>query len=197
MKASHIFSIVGIFALTAVSPNVFAQEDFSSTIDFYKASTQAQPFFKDSYGYAVFPTVGEGAAIIGGGYGKGQMYRDGKVTGDVSLFELSIGPQLGGQAYSEIVFFKNKQAYDEFTKGRLRWDADASAVAITASAESNAGGLGSYASVDTSGNVGLYKAHYESNGVAVLVHGKGGLLAQASVGGQSFSFTPTNTSHGT
>jgi len=194
MKVSYLFFIIGVFVLMAASQDAFAEEDFSSTINIFKDSPQAKPFFEEAYGYAVFPVVGEGAAVIGGAYGKGQMYQDGKVTGKVTLFEFSIGPQVGGQAYSEIIFFKDKQAYDEFTKGKFKWDAQASVIAVTASADVAAGGISSYASAATSGKTGTYKSEYNEQGVAVLVHGKGGLMAEASVGGQNFSFTPTTTS---
>jgi RNA polymerase sigma-70 factor (ECF subfamily) len=92
-------------------------DKFKNTIEIYKKSEVVQPFFKNAYGYAVFPTVGKAAFIVGGAYGEGQVYRGGKVTGTAKLVHASIGWQLGGQAYSEIVFFQDKRAYDTFTAG--------------------------------------------------------------------------------
>lgn len=126
-----------------------------------------QRFFDQAYGYAVFPTVGKGAIGVGGAYGKGQVFERKKLIGTSKLVQLTIGFQWGGQAYSELVFFQNKAALDRFKSGNLEFSAQASAVAIT---------LGASATAD-----------YE-NGVAVFTMTKGGLMYEASVGGQSFSF---------
>jgi lipid-binding SYLF domain-containing protein len=101
---------------------------------------------------------------------------------------VTIGLQLGGQAYSQIVFFKDKRAYDDFTSGNFEFDAQASAVAITAGAQAKAGTGGSTASA-TAGTPGKYEAKYRK-GMAIFVHTKGGLMYEASVGGQKFNFKP-------
>lgn len=189
MKTSHIVLALSLLFLAAGVQNTNAAvKDFSDTISVFKESSQVQPFFKDSYAYAVFPTVGKGAAVIGGTYGKGQMYRNGEVTGEVKLFKLSIGPQIGGNAYSQIIFFKDKQAYDKFTQGRFTFDANASVIAVKANAQAAAGGIATYAAANT-GGTGVYNAEYE-DGIAVAVRGKGGFLAEVSVGGQNYSFKP-------
>lgn len=126
-----------------------------------------QVFFNKAYGYAVFPTVGKGGMGIGGAYGKGEVYAHGKLIGQSSLTQLTIGFQLGGQAYSEIIFFKDKATLDNFKSGNFAFSAQASAVAITAGASAD--------------------ADY-SNGVAIFTLAKGGLMYEASVGGQKFSF---------
>ena len=109
-----------------------AQADsYSDSIEVFQKSPAVQPFFKNCYGYAVFPTIGKGGIGIGGAYGKGQGYQGGKVTGTASLIKVSVGWQLGGQAFSEIIFFQDKRAYDEFTSGNFEFDATASAVAIS------------------------------------------------------------------
>jgi lipid-binding SYLF domain-containing protein len=92
-------------------------DKYADTIAVFKKSDVVQPFFKNSYGYAVFPTIGKGGLGIGGAYGKGQVYQGGKVTGETSLVKLSIGWQAGGQAFSQMIFFEDKRAYDEFTSG--------------------------------------------------------------------------------
>ncbi len=126
-------------------------------------------FFSKAYGYAVFPTVGKAGMGLGGAYGEGEVYRQGRFIGTSSLSQLTIGFQLGGQAYTEIIFFKDKQALDDFTSGNFEFNAQASAVAVTAGA-----------SVD---------ADYD-NGVAIFTLPKGGLMYEAAVGGQKFSFDP-------
>ncbi len=126
-------------------------------------------FFDKAYGYVVFPTVGKGGIGIGGAYGKGEVYARGRRIGTSSLTQVTIGFQLGGQAYSEIIFFKDKATLDDFTSGNFEFSAQASAVAVTAGASAD--------------------ADY-SNGVAIFTLAKGGLMYEASVGGQKFSFTP-------
>ena len=120
-------------------PNIAQANKYADTLTIFKKSEAVQSFFRNSYGYAVFPTVGKGGFGIGGAYGKGQVYRGGKITGDVKLFKATIGFQLGGQAFSELIFFQDKRAYDEFTSGNFEFDAAASAVAITAGAQIKAG----------------------------------------------------------
>ncbi len=128
-----------------------------------------QRFFSNAAGYAIFPTVGKGGVGVGGAYGRGRVYQGGRYIGDTSLTQLTVGFQWGGQAYSEVIFFQNQRALDEFREGNFEFGAQASAVAAN---------LG--ASVD---------AAYEQ-GVAVFTIAKGGLMYEASVGGQKFKFYP-------
>ena len=125
-------------------------------------------FFDKAYGYAVFPTVAKGGIGIGGAYGKGEVYERGAQVGKSSVTQLTIGFQLGGQAYSEIIFFKDKTTLDNFKSGNFEFSAQASAVAITAGASAD--------------------ADY-SNGVAIFTLAKGGLMYEASIGGQKFSYS--------
>ncbi len=126
-------------------------------------------FFEKAYGYAVFPTVAKGGFGIGGAYGKGEVFKKGKLIGYSSLTQLTIGFQLGGQAYSEIIFFKDKKTLDDFKDGNFEFGAQASAVAVTAGVSAD--------------------ADY-NNGVAIFTIVKGGLMYEASVGGQKFSYDP-------
>jgi lipid-binding SYLF domain-containing protein len=112
-----------MFVATSAVSVAAEVEDYSSTINVFRDSPAVAKFFKDSYGYAVFPTVGKAGFVVGGSYGTGQVYRGGKVTGKSSLVEGSIGFQYGGEAFSEIIFFKEMQAYDEFTSGGFVFDA--------------------------------------------------------------------------
>lgn len=137
--------------------------------NFKNSDPSMKVFFEKAYGYAVFPTVAKAGMGIGGAHGKGKVYRRGEFIGITSLTQVTIGFQLGGQAYSEIIFFKDKAALDDFTSGNFEFGAQVSAVAVTAGASANA---------DYSG------------GVAVFTLAKGGLMYEASVGGQKFGFTP-------
>ena len=165
------FSIVTLTVIMAMALSIPAMADsYTDTIAIYKKAPAVQPFFKSAYGYAVFPTIGKGGFVVGGSYGKGQVYQGGKVTGETSLIKASIGFQAGGQAFSQMIFFEDKRAYDEFTSGNFEFDATASAVAITAGVE------GAQA-----------KTNYHK-GMVVFTHAKGGLMYEAAIGGQKFSF---------
>jgi lipid-binding SYLF domain-containing protein len=170
--------------------SVATADKFEDTIAVYKKSEAVQPFFKNAYGYAVIPTVGKGGIGIGGAYGKGQVYRGGIVTGTISLFKATIGFQLGGQVFSEIIFFEDKRAYDEFTSGEFAFDVTASAVAITAGAQAKAGTEGASASASAGPSNGKQAKATYHKGMAVFVHVKGGLMYEATIGGQKFSFKP-------
>ena len=183
-----LFSIMIVFVMS-LSTIAFA-DNYSDTINVFKKSDATKPFFNNCYGYAVFPTVGKGGIGIGGAYGKGKVYKKGKVTGTVSLAKLSIGFQLGGQAFSEIIFFQDKRSYTEFTSGSFEFDASASAVAITAGVQAKAGTEGTTASASAGPATGDHADINYSKGIAVFVHTKGGLMYEAAIGGQKFSFTP-------
>jgi lipid-binding SYLF domain-containing protein len=156
--------------LTLAPAAAWAQEDVPPVIAKFKEKDPGmEKIFSDAVGYAVFPTVGKGAIGIGGARGKGWVYQGGSVIGKSTLTQVSIGLQLGGQAYSEIVFFQTRQALDNFKLGHLKLDAQASAVALTARASADL----------------AYR-----NGVAIVTMAKGGLMYEASVGGQKFSFAP-------
>ena len=185
MKTFRLFILLVtvMFALNYSNP---AQADsYSSTIDVFKKAPAVQPFFQNAYGYAVFPTIGKG------GLGIGQVYQGGRVTGTSSLIKLSIGFQAGGQAFSEIIFFQDKRAYDEFTSGDFAFDATASAVAITAGAQAKAGSSGVSAGASAGPETGTQAPTHYTKGMAVFIHAKGGLMYEASIGGQKFNFTPT------
>jgi len=136
---------------------------------FKQKDDSLKPFFKKAVGYAVFPTVGKGAIGIGGAHGKGVVFQGDKAIGKTGLSQVTVGFQLGGQAYSEIVFFENQKTLDSFKSGNFNFAAQATAVAAAAGAGANA----------------AYK-----NGVAVFTMAKGGLMYEASIGGQKFSYTP-------
>jgi lipid-binding SYLF domain-containing protein len=188
-KMQLIFIITALFGLATV-PFAAAVEDYSSTINVFRESPVVEKFFKNSYGYAVFPTIGKAGFVVGGSYGKGQVYRGGKVTGKSTVVEGSIGFQIGGEAFSQIIFFQDKRAYDEFTSGSFEFDASAQAVAITAGAQAQAGTTGVGAGASAGPKTGVQAETKYVKGMAIFVHAKGGLMVEASVGGQKFTFTP-------
>ena len=183
-----LFPLMIMFVIT-LSHVAFA-DSYSNTIEVFKNSDATKPFFKNCYGYALFPTVGKGGIGIGGAYGEGQVYKKSNIVGTVSLAKLSIGFQLGGQAFSEIIFFQDKRAYSEFISGNFEFDASASAVVITAGAQAKAGTEGVTAGASAGPATGEQAKINYIKGIAVFVHTKGGLMYEAAIGGQKFDFTP-------
>lgn len=164
-------------------------DEFQATIDLFGRAGESSRFFDNAYGYAVFPDVGKGGLIVGGAYGTGRVYAQGVHTGDVKMTQLTLGLQLGGQTFSQIIFFQDQRAFNEFIGSNFEFGAQATAVAITAGASASATTTGS--SAGTSGgqhdadNVGRYY-----KGMAVFTIAKGGLMVEASLGGQKFEYTP-------
>lgn len=153
----------------AVRP-ALAQSDVPHAIaEFERSDSGMTRLFAESPGYVIFPTVGKGAIGIGGARGKGWVYDHGTLKGRATLTQVTIGLQLGGQAYREVIFFKDQQAIDEFCRGDFELSAQASAVAVKSGVSAN--------------------VKY-NHGVAIFTMAKGGLMYEASVGGQKFSFTP-------
>ena len=169
-------------------PAYAAAEDYSKAIKVFKDSPVVEPYFNKSYGHAVFPTIGKGGIGIGGAHGSGQVYQGGKLTGKTTMTQLTIGWQLGGQAYSQIIFFEDKRSYNDFTSGNFEFGAQASAVAITAGAQAQAGTAGTGASASPGGSAGSQAQTKFHNGMAVFTRAKGGLMYEATIGGQKFSF---------
>ena len=124
---------------------VFADK-YDGTMDVFESAPELQPYFDNAFAYAVFPTVGKLGIVIGGAHGEGQVYEGDRIVGTVSLTKASIGFQLGGQVFSEIVFMQDKRAYKEFTSGRFEFDASASATLLTYGAQARAGRDGASAS---------------------------------------------------
>lgn len=125
--------------------------------------------FTDSYAYAVIPNVGKGALIVGGAYGRGEVFKGGTMVGYCDVSQGSFGAQIGGQGFTEFVFFQSKAPYDKFLNNEFVFAANASAVA----ADAGAGSANDY-----------------QNGVAVFVTGQAGLMLEAAIGGQQFNFVP-------
>ena len=183
------FFIALVFSVLLLLP-AYAGNEYSKSIKVFRDSEVVQPYFKDSYGYAIFPTIGKGGIGIGGAHGKGKVYKGGKPSGDTSMTQVTIGWQLGGQAYSQIIFFQDKRAYNEFTSGNFEFGAQASAVAITAGAQAQAGTGGATASASQGGSAGAQAKTDYHKVMAIFTRAKGGLMYEAAIGGQKFSCTP-------
>jgi lipid-binding SYLF domain-containing protein len=168
-----ILLVFGLLNRTVAAQTIDVTKDVKEAQEtiavFKKADPKLSRFFDHAVGYAVFPTVVKGAAGVGGARGSGIVFEKGKAVGKASLTQGTIGAQLGGQTYSEVIFFETVPAFTDFKKGALALAAQLSAVAASADASKN--------------------AKYQ-DGVAVFTIGKGGLMAEASVGGQKFSFEP-------
>jgi len=186
-KMPFLLIVAFIFGISTVAAGA---ENYSSTIKVFKHSPALGKFFKNSYGYAVFPTIGKAGYVVGGSYGTGQVYRHNKVTGKSSVIEGSIGFQAGAEAFSEIIFFENKEAYNKFTNGNFEFDASAQAVAITVGAEAQAGTAGASAGASAGPKTDTQLKTNYINGMATFVHAKGGLMVEFSLGGQKFTFEP-------
>ncbi len=136
---------------------------------FRSADRDMAKFFETAVGYAIFPSVGKGAFIVGGAAGTGCLYEGGAIIGQAKLAQVTVGFQLGGQAYAEIIFFQSDDALASFKSSKFEMSAQVSAVAAASGASAN--------------------AKYEL-GVLVFTIAKGGLMYEASVGGQKFTFKP-------
>lgn len=175
-------------ALLAMTAGVVVADEYSDTIDLFKKAGESGSFFQNSYAYAVYPSIGSGALIIGGARGTGRVYVHDQYVGDTSMTQLSVGLQAGGQGYRQIIFFQDQRAFDEFTKG-FEFGADVSATAIQASASTGTGTTGSGSSVGSNPNAAQTKGTYYK-GIAVFTIVRGGAMASAAVSGQKFTYTP-------
>lgn len=184
----RLASLLAFFMLAFSVSSAWA-DDFDETIAVFKKAKESGSHFGKSYGYAVFPTIGKGGVVVGGAYGKGRVYAKGKYVGDTSVTQITAGFQLGGEAYSQIIFFADERAFKEFTGGNFEFGAQAQAVAITAGA--------SAATTTTGTSAGASVSQHDAKNVAQPYKGmttftvaKGGLMYEASIGGQKFNYKP-------
>lgn len=164
-------------------------DKYDETIQVFRKAGQSGQFFSNCYGFAVFPTIGKGAIGIGGAHGKGRVYERNIYVGDAAMTQVSLGFQLGGQAFSQIVFFQDKRAFDEFTSGDFEFGAQASAVAITAGVSAAATSTGTSAGA-SGGKYDAVTAGAYRKGMATFTVAKGGLMYEAAIGGQRFRYFP-------
>lgn len=178
MKKSSIIT-AAILVLTTISlPRSLKAQDDKTRITkdskaakaaFIKADASMSSLFSNSYGYAIFPNVGKGGFVVGGGSGNGAVYEKGKEIGLANMAQVSVGPQIGGKAYREVIFFESKDAFDRLKDNKLEFSAQISAVAVKSGVSATA----------------KYR-----DGVMVFTQDKGGLMAEVSVGGQKFTYKP-------
>jgi lipid-binding SYLF domain-containing protein len=182
--------LAGFMATAHAAPS---PEKYEETINLFKHAGQSEHFFHESYAYAVFPTVGEGALVVGGAGGKGGVFLHGRQLGEATLAQVSVGFQAGGKAFSEIIFFKNKSALEDFQSGHFEFGADASVTAITASAGAGVGTTGEQSGASGGKKDAVTQGGYYK-GMAVFTIAKGGLMYQAAIAGQKFTYKPLGAS---
>jgi lipid-binding SYLF domain-containing protein len=163
----------------------------AETVKLFQDAGESASFFKKSYGYAVFPTIGKAGLGIGGAHGSGCVFRQGKQVGTAKMTQVSFGWQAGAQGYSLLVFFEDERAFNEFTSGEFEFGAKASAVAITAGASTGASTSGASSGASAGKKDATTKAHggYEK-GMASFSIVKGGLMYEAALGGAKFKYKP-------
>ncbi len=185
----HLIRTLALIPFVLASLGAAHAASYTDTIAIFKNAGASATFFDRSYAYALFPTVGSGALGVGGAYGKGRVYVHGVYSGDATLGQVSVGFQAGGKAYSEIIFFEDKRALDEFESGNFEFGADASVVAVTAGANAGAATNGASSGVSAGQNDATTHGIYQK-GMAVFTVAKGGLMFSASIAGQKFSYSP-------
>jgi lipid-binding SYLF domain-containing protein len=172
-KSYYLMTMLAVVTIAGITHNVLAESLTSKAntakAEFITKDDSLKALIDKANGYVVFPSVAKGALGIGAAKGKGELFEKGKdkPAGEVKLTQVTIGFQAGGQAYSELILFEDQTALDNFKKGNFELSAQASAVAVTAGASAN--------------------AKYE-HGVMILTMAKGGLMYEASVGGQKFKY---------
>ncbi|WP_378186807.1 YSC84-related protein [Aquimarina sp. W85] len=179
MKIKNFISMVVMTVLVSVASAQFDQDKAKELqteaaqikTELLQKDASMASFFDKSAGYVIFPTVGKGGLVVGGAYGKGVAYENGMYIGTAELKQLDLGLQAGAKAYTEIIFFETEKAFNKFKNNEFELSAEVSAVAITKGVAK--------------------KARFE-NGVAVFIHHKGGLMAEATIGGQKLNFHPEN-----
>jgi lipid-binding SYLF domain-containing protein len=181
ISAARLMGILGISVLGLIlcgcstAPEsdtdraVLHNDSTAAIVDFQQRDEGIRDFLQGAYGYVVFPEIGRGGILAGGAYGRGEVYARGRLVGYATITEATVGAQLGGQEYSELIVFGSKQALDDFEAGDFSLSAQVSAVVI---------------------ETGVAEKTKYIDGVAVFVDLKGGFMGEASVGGQKFLFEP-------
>jgi lipid-binding SYLF domain-containing protein len=167
-------------------------DEYDDTIALFKNAGESAAFFSNSYAYAVFPTIGKGGFGVGAAHGNGHVFVKGKYVGDVVMNQVSVGLQAGGQAFSQMVFFQDERAFNDFASGDFEFDATVQAVALTAGASASASSAGTSAGASGGKKDAKTVGNYHK-GLAVFTIAKGGLMYQAAVGGQKFKYKPLTT----
>ena len=189
----RLFAILMSLAVSSMFGSLARADDDAAkcaeTIKLFQDAGESAGYFKNSYGYAVFPTIGKAGLGIGGAHGSGCVYQQGKQVGTAKMNQVSFGWQAGAQGYSLLVFLEDERAFKEFTSGNFEFGAKASAVAITAGASASAGTSGTSSGASGGKNDATTKTRtgYEK-GVASFSIIKGGLMYEAALGGAKFKY---------
>lgn len=173
--------------MSLVFSSAWADKYSETKVMFQEAG--ASNMFNSAYGYAIFPTIGKAGFIVGGAYGEGRVYQQGTYIGDTTMAQATVGFQLGGSGFSQVIFFRNEYALHQFTKGNFEFGAEAQAVVLTAAAGATAKTVGSSATASGGKNNAATAGNGYYKGMATFTITKGGLMYEASIGGQKFSFT--------
>lgn len=184
---SFLRTLVFTLLLAFTCTSVWADEYSETKKMFVDAGVGS--LFSSAYGYALFPTIGKAGFVIGGAYGEGRVYEHGKHIGNTTMTQATIGFQLGGSGFSQVIFFEDKRAFDEFVRGNFEFGAEVQAVALTAAAGASANTSGSSATASGGKNNANIAARGYNKGMATFTITKGGLMYEATVGGQKFKFT--------
>ena len=186
----RFYAVIASLMLISLS-QLSVADDYGDTLSAFKEAGETSAFFNSAYGYAVFPTIGKGGIGIGGAYGKGRVFVRGAHVGNTDMAQVTLGFQLGGQAFSQMIFFEDERAFKEFTSGNFEFSAQAIAVALTAgvSAEANTGGGATAGASGGRNDASTVHGGYRK-GMAIFTIARGGLMYEAAIGGQKFSYTP-------
>ena len=166
-----------------------AADEYALALNNFSHAKETRKYISSAYGYALFPTIGKAGFGLGAAYGKGRVYRQGEYVGNTTMSQVSVGFQIGGQAFSEIIFFKDKASYNNFVNGNFEFNAQASAVAINLGASAQTGTTGNSVGAGQSGGAQTAVGDYV-DGMAVFTAAKGGLMFEATIAGQSFTYEP-------
>lgn len=184
LKLAFFAALLVAFAATAQAQRV---RDVSASVELFQGIPEVAPYFNSAYGYAVWPRIARGGLGVGASRGRGQVYVGGQLVGFSRLVEVSIGLQAGGQTYRQIVFFRDREAFEKFTGGGFEFDASASAVAVTASAQAGAGTQGASATAGAGSPNAAAGGGYH-NGLQVFTMAEGGLMYKATIAGQRYNY---------
>ena len=185
---------ISLFAVFAFIAQPAFADDVDTAIENFRGAG-AGDFIDNAFGYAVFPSIGKGGIGIGGAHGKGEVFVGGKKVGKTKMSQITYGLQLGGQVYSQMIFFRDERAFDDFASGNFEFGAQATAVALTAGAQastSTGGGGNTSTGTDAdSSKVNANEKQYDGrSGMAIFTIAKGGLMYEATLGGQKFKYEP-------
>ncbi|HSZ33360.1 MAG TPA: YSC84-related protein [Puia sp.] len=163
-----IFVNVSTWGQTSSKEKQLVTDSKDGIKDFIHTDSLMKKLLTSSYGYVIFPNVGKGAIGVGGASGGGTVFEKGAIVGKAQMTQVTVGFQFGGQAYREVIFFQDKATLDKFKDNKIEFSAQVSAVAAKSGASAN--------------------AKY-TNGIVIFTQQKGGLMYEASVGGQKFKYT--------